>query len=58
MERTTKRVISEDSRVFEYPIDEDGEWSKAMHPGDDPIKRLPDGTIYDPNNSDHFSHPF
>ena len=42
----------------DYPKDEDGEWVKAMYPGDRPGNRFSDGTLIDPDNPDHHSHPF
>ena len=42
----------------DYPKDKDGEWSGSMEPGDRPGDRFSDGTLKDPHNSDHHSHPF
>ena len=41
-----------------YPKDDDGEWVRAMHQGDRPGNRFSDGTLIDPDNPDHCSHPF
>lgn len=50
--------MSKKEEIKDYPKDENGEWTRAMFPGDTPIKKFSDGTVYDPNDPDHFSHPF
>ena len=42
----------------DYPKDKDGEWTRAMYPGDRPGNRFLNGKLIDENNPDHHSHPF